>query len=47
MTAAGWALAALVGALALLNLTRGFCAGCFLYGWLARLGWFRWFPRRG
>ncbi|MDQ7858276.1 MAG: DUF4395 family protein [Armatimonadota bacterium] len=45
--AAGWTLAALVGALALLNLTRGFCAGCFLYGWLVRLGWFRLFPRQG
>jgi hypothetical protein len=47
MTTAGWALAALVGALALLNLARGFCAGCFLYGWLVRLGWFRRFPRKG
>jgi hypothetical protein len=34
----GWALAWLVAALALVNLLFGFCAGCFLYLQLARLG---------
>lgn len=33
----GWALAWLVVALAALNLFVGFCAGCFVYYWLARL----------
>ncbi len=34
----GWTLAWLVAALALVNLLFGFCAGCFLYAQLARLG---------
>jgi molybdopterin converting factor small subunit len=33
----GWALTWLVIALAALNLFVGFCAGCFVYYWLARL----------
>lgn len=33
----GWALTWLVVALAALNLFGGFCAGCFVYYWLARL----------
>ncbi|MBI5650139.1 MAG: DUF4395 domain-containing protein [Chloroflexi bacterium] len=33
----GWALTWLVIALAALNLFAGFCAGCFIYYWLARL----------
>ncbi len=33
----GWALTWLVIALAALNLFAGFCAGCFVYYWLARL----------
>ncbi len=33
----GWALTWLVVALAALNLFVGFCAGCFVYYWLARL----------
>jgi hypothetical protein len=33
----GWALAWLVVALAALNLSVGFCAGCFVYYWLSRL----------
>jgi hypothetical protein len=33
----GWALTWLVVALAALNLLVGFCAGCFVYYWLARL----------
>ncbi|HRF50302.1 MAG TPA: DUF4395 family protein [Anaerolineales bacterium] len=32
----GWALSWLVIALAALNLFAGFCAGCFVYYWLAR-----------
>ncbi len=39
----GWVLAGLVAALALLNATVGFCAGCFVYYQLARRGWL---PRR-
>ncbi len=39
----GWVLAGLVAALALLNATAGFCAGCFIYYQLARRGWL---PRR-
>jgi hypothetical protein len=39
----GWLLAGLVAALALLNVTAGFCAGCFVYYQLARRGWL---PRR-
>jgi hypothetical protein len=39
----GWTLAGLVAALALLNVTAGFCAGCFLYYQLVRRGWL---PRR-
>jgi hypothetical protein len=35
---AGWALAGLVAVLAAVNLFFGFCAGCFAYYWLARLG---------
>ncbi len=34
----GWALDLVVFALALLNLTVGFCAGCFVYYQLGRLG---------
>jgi hypothetical protein len=34
----GWALGLLVAALAGVNLTTDFCAGCFLYAQLARLG---------
>lgn len=34
----GWALAWMVVALALINLLFGFCAGCFLYFQLERLG---------
>lgn len=34
----GWGLAGLVAALAALNLFAGFCAGCFIYYRLARLG---------
>ncbi len=30
----GWGLALLVGALALLAATTGFCLGCWMYGWL-------------
>jgi hypothetical protein len=33
----GWGLVWLVIALAALNLFAGFCAGCFMYYWLARL----------
>jgi hypothetical protein len=40
---AGWALAGLVAALAMLNVLGGFCAGCFVYYQLARRGWL---PRR-
>lgn len=36
--AAGWALIALVIALASLNLFAGWCAGCMMYYWLNRLG---------
>ncbi len=35
---AGWALVWLVTALAALNAFGGFCLGCFIYYWLARLG---------
>lgn len=35
----GWLLAGLVAALALLNVTAGFCAGCFIYYQLGRRGW--------
>lgn len=35
---AGWVLALIVFALALINLTVGFCAGCFVYYHLGRLG---------
>ena len=34
----GWALDLIVFALALINLTVGFCAGCFVYYQLGRLG---------
>jgi hypothetical protein len=36
--AVGWALDLIVFALALINLTVGFCAGCFVYYQLGRLG---------
>ncbi len=36
--AVGWALDLIVFALALVNLTVGFCAGCFVYYHLGRLG---------
>lgn len=36
--AIGWALDLIVFALALINLTVGFCAGCFVYYQLGRLG---------
>jgi hypothetical protein len=42
-TVAGWVLAGIVAALALLNVVAGFCAGCFVYFQLARRGWL---PRR-
>ena len=35
--AIGWGLVWLVAALAALNAFGGFCAGCFVYYWLARL----------
>jgi hypothetical protein len=35
--ALGWGLVWLVAALAALNAFGGFCAGCFVYYWLARL----------
>ncbi len=34
----GWGLTWLVAALAALNAFGGFCAGCFIYYWLTRLG---------
>ena len=34
----GWVLTWLVAALAALNAFAGFCVGCFIYYWLARLG---------
>lgn len=34
----GWGLAAVVAALAALNLIGGFCVGCAFYYWLGRLG---------
>lgn len=37
-TVVGWGLAWLVAALAAVNLTTGFCAGCFVFYQLARLG---------
>jgi len=37
LPALGWALVWLVAALAALNAFGGFCAGCFVYYWLARL----------
>jgi len=37
-TSAGWALAGLVAVLAAVNLFFSFCAGCFAYYQLARLG---------
>jgi hypothetical protein len=36
---AGWVLAGIVAALAILNVAAGFCAGCFAYYQLARRGW--------
>ena len=36
--AIGWALDLIVFALALINLTVGFCAGCFVYYQLGRIG---------
>jgi hypothetical protein len=38
LTAIGWGLAILVVVLAALNLLAGFCAGCFVYYQLNRLG---------
>ena len=35
---AGWSLTWMVIALAAINLFSGFCAGCFIYFWLGRLG---------
>ncbi|MDE3231406.1 MAG: DUF4395 domain-containing protein, partial [Chloroflexota bacterium] len=37
-TAVAWALDLIVFALSLVNLTVGFCAGCFVYYQLGRLG---------
>lgn len=37
-TGLGWGLVWLVAALAALNVFGGFCAGCFVYYWLGRLG---------
>ncbi|MEJ5223659.1 MAG: DUF4395 domain-containing protein [Anaerolineales bacterium] len=34
----GWGLVWMVAALAALNAFGGFCAGCFIYYWLTRLG---------
>jgi len=39
-TILGWALDLIVFVLAGINFTLGFCAGCFVYYWLARLGVF-------
>jgi hypothetical protein len=36
----GWTLALIVFVLAGINFTVGFCAGCFVYYWLGRLGLF-------
>ena len=38
VAAAGWILAGIVAVLAAVNLFFGFCAGCFVYFQLARLG---------
>lgn len=38
LTTVGWALVALVVVLAALNLFLGFCAGCFMYYQLGKLG---------
>jgi hypothetical protein len=38
-TAVGWTLDIIVFVLAAINLTVGFCAGCFVYYHLGRLGW--------
>lgn len=38
-TALGWALDLIVFVLAGIDLTAGFCAGCFVYFHLGRLGW--------
>lgn len=37
VAAAGWVLVGVVVSLAAVNLFAGFCAGCFVYYWLARL----------
>jgi hypothetical protein len=37
LSSLGWGLVWLVAALAALNAFGGFCAGCFVYYWLARL----------
>ncbi|MDR5682802.1 MAG: DUF4395 domain-containing protein [Armatimonadota bacterium] len=37
----GWAVAWIVAVLAAVNLIFGFCAGCFVYVQLTRLGWIR------
>jgi len=39
-TILGWALDLIVFVLAGINFTLGFCAGCFVYYWLGRLGVF-------
>ncbi len=38
MPVLGWALTLMVAALAILNITVGFCAGCFTYYQLQRVG---------
>ena len=38
LTTLGWVLAWIVAALALINLLFGFCAGCFLFYQIHRLG---------
>jgi hypothetical protein len=38
LTTVGWGLVWMVTALAALNAFGGFCVGCFVYYWLARLG---------
>ncbi len=38
LAALGWGLVWMVSALAALNAFGGFCAGCFIYYWLARFG---------
>lgn len=41
VAALGWIMVVLVAVLAAVNLLVGFCAGCFVYYQLGRLGWLR------